>query len=287
MPVPDAQGKTPPIGFSSEASELFMAASHAIFKLNKTLARKLRVYAARPDKLDDPKVEASIEGWIAAELREAEREGHHAFAVALRNLAAYLFWYYHRMSHYYIEQLAEKFDLPTFNDLEENGGWENVADAEDYAVKELWAEKRRENDEDEELDDDQLEAKYPDEFEKVREEAGMAQSDEDYRRWKRAIEAALDYLFERHGLEMREETTEEGSVVILEPAKSWGDAAKAVIETISGVGYFSFANVREFLESGPYTTKQAVLAHLDSISRYPEVYGDRSLRSVYENAMGW
>ena len=53
-------------------------------------------------------------------------------------------------------------------------------------------------------------------------------------------------------------------------------------ETINGVGDFHFSSLREFLDSGPYTARQAVLGHLRSIRSYPAVYGGSGAHQMYE-----
>lgn len=68
------------------------------------------------------------------------------------------------------------------------------------------------------------------------------------------------------------------------PSNSWDDAANKIRETINGVGTFHFNNLREFLSSGPYTARQAVLSHLGYIKRYPDVYGGSGARQLYDRA---
>lgn len=52
--------------------------------------------------------------------------------------------------------------------------------------------------------------------------------------------------------------------------KRWEDAADKIRETINGVGYFTFYSLREFLESGPYTARQAALSHLHCVLPPPD-----------------
>lgn len=47
-------------------------------------------------------------------------------------------------------------------------------------------------------------------------------------------------------------------------------------------GDFHFDSLREFLASGPYTARQAVLSHLGYLKRHPHVYGGPSPRQMYE-----
>ena len=66
------------------------------------------------------------------------------------------------------------------------------------------------------------------------------------------------------------------------PRKDWKTSLKAIIETINGVGYFHFSSVREFLQSGPFTEREAVLSHLHYLKDYGEVYGVFRLQREFE-----
>lgn len=68
----------------------------------------------------------------------------------------------------------------------------------------------------------------------------------------------------------------------IRPRTSWKKSLKLLLETINGVGYFTFDSVREFLDSGPYTEREAVLRHLSYLARYGEVYGEISLHREFE-----
>ena len=104
--------------------------------------------------------------------------------------------------------------------------------------------------------------------------------DELFRKWRNAVEYAATTLFEQHGLTLQEA----GPLYRIIPTTSWEDAARKILDTINGVGYFEFTSLRNFLESGPYTARQAVLEHLGYIKRRPEVYGDASARSLYDHS---
>lgn len=109
-----------------------------------------------------------------------------------------------------------------------------------------------------------------------------------YNQWYDAVESAASKLFEQHGLELtptgKQGTEKRRYEFKIVPSKSWDDAANKLRETINGVGDFHFDNLREFLASGPYTAKQAVLSHLGYIKRYPDVYGSSSARRMYDSA---
>jgi len=68
----------------------------------------------------------------------------------------------------------------------------------------------------------------------------------------------------------------------IEPVKSWDDAASQIRQLVNGVGHFHFYTMKDFLDSGPYTPRQAVESHLSYLKRYHEVYGGSS-PSVHVN----
>lgn len=117
------------------------------------------------------------------------------------------------------------------------------------------------------------------------EEGEQEARDEVFRRYHDALTNVADTLFEQHGLTLvpvgKGRTPYEFTIT---PKKSWEDAAAKILDTINGVGMFEFKNVKEFLDSGPYTARQAVLQHLHYIKRRPDVYGERSVRDQFERA---
>ena len=132
------------------------------------------------------------------------------------------------------------------------------------------------------------------EDEKAQQAAEAAAQDDVYAQWYDAVEHAASKLFEEHGLELQPagkwhpsthaKTKAERRPFQLKivPSKSWDDAAEKLRETINGVGYFHFNSLREFLDSGPYTARQAVLSHLGYIKQHPDVYGGQSARDLYD-----
>jgi len=121
-------------------------------------------------------------------------------------------------------------------------------------------------------------------------EAESEARDEVFAQWYDAVEQAASKLFEEHGLELQpagkshtktkaERRPYELKIV---PTTSWMDAANKIRETINGVGDFHFNDLAEFLRSGPYTARQAVLSHLGYIQRYPAVYGSQGAKQMYE-----
>lgn len=117
-------------------------------------------------------------------------------------------------------------------------------------------------------------------------EAERAAQDEVFAQWYDAVEHVADKLFAEHGLELvpvrkKDRRSFELRVV---PIHSWKDAADKIRETVNGAGPFYFHSLREFLNAGPYTARQAVLSHLGWIKHYPAVYGGLGPHQMYENA---
>jgi hypothetical protein len=158
-----------------------------------------------------------------------------------------------------IDQLAEMFGLPAWDKIDEMNQqhyWEMSRGAEGEEAQ-LAAEREAQ--------------------------------DEIYRQWYDAVEHASTRLFEEHGLELlgmkhtrKLHPNYRPHQLKIIPSKSWSDAADKIRETINGVGTFHFNGLREFLDSGPYTPRQAVLSHLGSIKRYPAVYGGLGAHQMYE-----
>jgi hypothetical protein len=116
-------------------------------------------------------------------------------------------------------------------------------------------------------------------------EAESAAQHEVYGQWYDAVEQVAAKLFGEHGLELGPRNTKDSDrpyELRVTPKTTWNEAATKIISTINGVGYFHFSSLKEFLDSGPYTARQAVLEHLSYVRRAPEVYGDTSPRQLYE-----
>jgi hypothetical protein len=161
-----------------------------------------------------------------------------------------------------IDQLAKLLELPD---------WEKI---DEMNQQHYWEMSRGAEDEEAQL------------------EAERAEQDKVYRKWYDAVEHAAEKLFGEHGLELLamkhtrkiQQNYRPHQLKII-PSKSWSDAADMIRETISGGGWpYDFNNLREFLDSGPYTARQAVLSHLGHVRNYPAVYGGISARQMYENA---
>jgi hypothetical protein len=130
------------------------------------------------------------------------------------------------------------------------------------------------------------------EDEDARMKAEQEAQEEVYRQWYDAVEATAEKLLGEHGLELlamkhtrKVHQNYRPHVLKIIPSTSWSDAADKLRETINGVGDFHFGSLSEFLDSGPYTARQAVLSHLGYIKRYPAVYGGLGANQMYE--MHW
>lgn len=125
--------------------------------------------------------------------------------------------------------------------------------------------------------------------EEAEEKAQQAEQEEQDEAWGKYADAVYEIaedLLNKHGLTLVPLGKGPRPFEFkIEPEKSWEDAAAEIIKTINGVGSFEFASVREFLGSGPYTARQAVLGHLHWIKRYPDVYGDSSPRTRLDRAL--
>lgn len=110
------------------------------------------------------------------------------------------------------------------------------------------------------------------------------QYEEDAKKFKKAVEQVAQDLFKKHHLDLTE--SEVGGVYEIAPTETWEKAAQEIIETIHGVGLFHFSSLEEFLNVGPHTTlEDAVLAHLEWIPDYPEVYDGVKARTLVERKL--
>jgi hypothetical protein len=176
-----------------------------------------------------------------------------------------------------LTELAKLLDLPTQDDI-----MEDLSEAEMQVYADALGELRRER----ERDLEEGEELSPEDEEALEEEARTISEKEaahNYRNYVHAVEAAAEKFFELHSLGVTSE--KDDGVYIVEPMESWEKSADAIRETINGVGMFEFSDLDEFLESGPYTPKEAVLSHLHWMKDYAEVYGDPSPQRVFERAM--
>lgn len=154
-----------------------------------------------------------------------------------------------RGADYSLDELADLFDLPE---------WDDVEEANSDRIAEMVSGIE---DEDERLEQEQ------------------AEQEELYRTYKNAVEAGATHDLLALGLDLREKKNGKFEVF---PEKSWNDAAAKLTELVNGIGMFHFSSLKEFLSSGPYTARQAVLSHLFYAKRYAEVYGGSDAEDLYE-----
>lgn len=165
-----------------------------------------------------------------------------------------------------IEELCEDLGIPQWEDDRFDTG-DAYGYAYNVAVKEA---------EEEGLDPDAA-----DEFAEERAlEAEREMIDGLYRAHMNAAEEAIEQTLEPANLVV---SCEAGKCLV-EPKVSWEDSAKQIVKVINGIGYFHFNSLREFLDSGPYTAREAVEGHLHHMARYGEVYGGPSPSRIYERS---
>ena len=106
-------------------------------------------------------------------------------------------------------------------------------------------------------------------------------------KYRDAVVYVANKLFGEHGLTLVEKRRPKGETYEwnVVPLLSWRDAADLIRRTINGVGIFEFTSTREFLASGPYTPKQAVMQHLHWIKRWSDVYGEPKPQAMIERRM--
>lgn len=164
-----------------------------------------------------------------------------------------------------VDELAKMFEIPAYEDLDERN-IDYVADAGHYAAEHAQKEGLSER-----------------EIEEAREEAEMEAQDEVYQPWYDGILHVSEKLFGEHKLELKPigKDKRPWEYKIL-PKTTWEDAAREIIQTINGVGYFHFNSLKEFMDSGPYTARESVLSHIHWIADWPRVYGEGTARSMYD-----
>lgn len=150
-----------------------------------------------------------------------------------------------------VDQIAELLDLPE---------WDEIDDLN----MDFYLEMRHTEREEDESEEDHQERQY-----KAEQEA----ANETYAKWHDAVMHAADAAFDKCGLVLVPVKTRKSGSRPYEyrvtPAKSWSDAADKIVDVVNGVGYFYFNTTREFLDSGPYTAREAVLKHLNSVRDRP------------------
>lgn len=100
----------------------------------------------------------------------------------------------------------------------------------------------------------------------------------------RAVKKVSIKLFAEHHLSLKE-TKKNSLIYRIMPDISWRNSADAIRETINGFGYFRFDLMKDFLSSGPYTSRSAVLSHLHCIFDWSEVYEGTKAKYLVEREL--
>lgn len=90
-----------------------------------------------------------------------------------------------------------------------------------------------------------------------------------------AVYSVSESLFNEHGLTLSS-LPNNNYEKIVSPLKSWKVAANKIITTINGYGMFRFNSLNEFLDSGPYTPREACRKHFGWMKHWYEIYGENS-----------
>lgn len=102
---------------------------------------------------------------------------------------------------------------------------------------------------------------------------------ETYMDWSKSIARTINYLLGFHHLKL---VLEEKKVYI-KATEPWEKAASQTAETITGYGPFVYTNAEGLRAAGPYLSYcEAVIKHLHWFRRYPDVYGEKDYRRIYE-----
>lgn len=98
-----------------------------------------------------------------------------------------------------------------------------------------------------------------------------------------ALELIANRLLNEHGLRLADTKNSWDKKIV--PMESWKDAADRIRHTINGYGMFEFGTLKEFLDSGPYTDRGAVLNHLHWIKTWYQVYGSPNAQGQLDRAL--
>lgn len=174
-----------------------------------------------------------------------------------------------------IDQMAELLDLKIPFDFMENVDFANTwTEAWQFKLNELSRNHDHEHSAD--LIDD-LAREFADKCEDK-------ERDELYSKYCDAIVRVFETFLIHHNLQLNTFSKKTVKHFII-PVVSWRDAANHILETVNGVGFFYFNSLRDFLDSGPYSPKQAVMSHLHWMKRYSDVYGGYSPQKLLDSFM--
>lgn len=166
-----------------------------------------------------------------------------------------------------LDHLAKMFDIPTYDVLEERNY--------DYVMEQCnGAGDMADDDEQREAAIQKCEDEVRSDYFHTYHNALISAVDDAFDKADIAVVPRGKYKNNRYPFEYK-----------FEPKTSWADSASKILDIINGVGEFEFANLKEFLQSGPYTAREAVLSHIGYVADYHDVYGDTSPKRRWELAM--
>lgn len=187
-----------------------------------------------------------------------------------------------RVSHILtIEALLQALGIKEWEEPDDSEGWTIAYDA---ALKEAVLDAVDDVDDDAPMLADARE-RAEDCARTKADEAMAAEAHDAWRQWRNAVELIADRFFDQHGLLLDWSKEPRDGKVRIAPATTWLQAATLTMRTINGVGQFEFADVEEFMTSGPWTAREAALEHLGWIKSYASVYGDRTPQNAVYNHM--
>ena len=105
-----------------------------------------------------------------------------------------------------------------------------------------------------------------------------------YDKYVSAVESIAEKLLNEHGLTLIKNEKKFNYRIM--PQQNWLDAAGKVMTTIEGYGMFGYnGRVKEFLRSGPYTAREAVLQHTHWLKEWYAVYCDGNAQDRLSRAL--
>src|SRR5690606_36990889 len=111
---------------------------------------------------------------------------------------------------------------------------------------------------------------------------------DDLNRYKNAVEVVAENLLNNVDLTLTPlKGKYKGWVYKIHPikGKTWPHVLNEIRLLINGYGFFYISSVKEFLASGPYTQKEAVMKHLHQLTSWSKVYGGPTINQMLDAQM--
>jgi hypothetical protein len=122
------------------------------------------------------------------------------------------------------------------------------------------------------------------EAEELAQIAESEERDEVYTKWEDAVIYVAEKLFGEHHLNLI--FNKRKRCFRVAPTVTWRLAADEIARTISGVGYFEFANGKALKESVPEPSyRAAVMSHVHWVKDWPAVYGEGTAESMLDRRL--